>query len=33
MLEAFTANPERIRGRGNGQIRMVEVQVPGVGWP
>ena len=33
MLEAFAANPERIRGPGNGRIRTVEVAVPGTGWP
>ena len=33
MLEAFAANPERIRGPGNGRIRTVEVDVPGAGLP
>ncbi|MDP6452535.1 MAG: SMP-30/gluconolactonase/LRE family protein [SAR202 cluster bacterium] len=33
MLEAFGSNPDQIEGPGNGQIRTVEVEVPGVGWP
>ena len=33
MLEAHAANPDRIRGRGNGRITMVRVDVPGVGLP
>ena len=33
LLEAFASNPARIRDRTNGQIRIVEVEVPGAGWP
>ena len=33
LLEAFASNPARIRGRDNGRIRTVEVEVPGAGWP
>ena len=34
MLEAFPAgNSARVRGRDSGQIRTVEVEVPGAGWP
>lgn len=33
MLEAFTSDKDRIDGRGNGRIRIVEVEVPGVGLP
>ena len=33
LLEAFAANPARIRGRDNGWIRTVEVEVPGAGSP
>ena len=33
MLEAMSSNPDQIEGPGNGQIRTVEVEVPGVGWP
>ena len=33
LLEAFAANPERIRGSGNGGIRTVEVDVPGADLP
>ena len=33
MLEAFTGVSDRIDGRGNGRIRVVDVEVPGVGLP
>lgn len=33
MLEAVTATPADIRGRGNGRLRTVEVGVPGAGLP
>lgn len=33
LLEATSGRPSEIKGRGNGRIRMVYVDVPGAGWP
>jgi sugar lactone lactonase YvrE len=33
LLEARTARPAEMSGRGNSRIRVVEVEMPGAGWP
>lgn len=33
LLEAQASHPDKIAGRGNGRIRMVEVEAPRAGWP
>jgi len=33
LLEARESRPDKIKGRGNGRVRMLEVDAPGAGLP